>query len=550
MTLVAMRLRGALNGMLRAPLRTGFGVVMLGLVFLGVHQATVRAVRFLDGYPEIGTIADAVALRSLEGLFTVLMVGVAFSVLTGAIGTLYGSADLPLLLALPLPGWKVFGLKAAETYVSSAALPALFTLPVLVGLGMERAAPVVYYPLAFGAVAALYALPVALGALLALGLVRLAPEGRAKEVATAVSVLAAAGLVFGLRALRPEQLTALSPEQFEELLQAFARLEIGWLPSTWASDAVWRALSGEVGASAAALAALALALLGAMAFVAARAYALGWLRALDAVAPAVGRKVGRRVAAWWERPLAPLGSGIVVKDLRLLARDAGQWSQVLVLLALGGVYFISTASLSVGVQTFRDAIGALNVALLAFLLAGVGVRVAFPLVSLEGEGFWLVRTAPVRARQVVLSKFLGALPLLLALGVGLGVAVSGRLELSPALAFAAPLAGGAAAFAVAGLGVGLGAAFPRFDAANPAEIPMSTGGVAYMVASMAYAAVLTLLFAYPSWRTLRAGASAFRWASAEGALVLGLVALVAAAFTVLPLVFGSARLARWEPGRG
>src|SRR5690606_35265642 len=108
-----------------------------------------------------------------------------------------------------------------------------------------------------------------------------------------------------------------------------------------------------------------------------------------------------------------------VKDLRLMARDAGQWSQVLVLLALGGVYFISTASLSVGVQTFRDAIGALNVALMAFLLAGVGVRVAFPLVSLEGEGFWLVRTAPVRARQVVLAKFFGALPLLLALGVGL-----------------------------------------------------------------------------------------------------------------------------------
>lgn len=549
MTLVAMRLRGVRNALLRTPLRTSIGLALLAAVFLGVHQATVRAVRFLDGYPDIGTIADAVALRSLEGLFTVLMVGVAFSVLTGAIGTLYGSADLPLLLALPLPGWQVFGLKAAETYVSSAALPALFTLPVLVGLGMERAAPLAYYPLSFAAVLALYALPVALGALLALALVRLAPEGRAKEVATAVSVLAAAGLVLGLRALRPEQLSAMSPEQFEQMLETFARLEIGWLPSAWASDAVWRALQGQVGASGLALAALALALLGAMALLAARAYARGWLRALDAVSPGGGRKVGRRTAAWWERLLSPIGGGMVVKDIRLLARDASQWSQLLVLLALGGVYFISTASLSVGVQAFRDAIGALNVALLAFLLAGVGIRVAFPLVSLEGEGFWLVRTGPVHARQVVWAKFVGALPLLLALGVGLGVAVAGRLELSPVLAFATPLAGAAAAFAIAGLGVGLGAAFPRFDAANPTEIPMSTGGLAYMVGSLAYAALSTVLFAYPAWRALRGGTAAFRWTSGEGLLVLALVVALALAFTVVPLAFGSARLARWEPGR-
>ena len=117
MTLVAMRLRGALNGMLRAPLRTGFGLVMLGLVFLGVHQATVRAVRFLDGYPEIGTIADAVALRSLEGLFTVLMVGVAFSVLTSAIGSL-----LDVVLALLYLGLLLWRLPPVAVVALAAGL--------------------------------------------------------------------------------------------------------------------------------------------------------------------------------------------------------------------------------------------------------------------------------------------------------------------------------------------------------------------------------------------------------------------------------------------
>src|SRR5690606_8997070 len=181
-----------------------------------------------------GTIADAVVQRSLEGLMVVLMVAVAFSVLTGSMGTLFGSTDLPFLLSQPLAAWRVFGLKVAETYASSAMLPAAFTVPVIVALGLHRGAPPAYYPLALLALASLYALPVALGALLALVLMRVAPEGRARGVATAASVTVAAAMVLGLRALRPEQLTALSPEEFESLLAAFASFDLGWLPSSWA----------------------------------------------------------------------------------------------------------------------------------------------------------------------------------------------------------------------------------------------------------------------------------------------------------------------------
>src|SRR5690606_23528920 len=136
---------------------------LLALVYLGVHSLTLRALRFLDNMPDIGTIADAVVQRSLEGLMLVLMVAVAFSVLTGAIGTLYGSTDLPFLLSQPVPAWRVFALKVAETYASSALLPAVFTVPVLVALGGERHAPFAYYPVALLALPSLYALPVALG---------------------------------------------------------------------------------------------------------------------------------------------------------------------------------------------------------------------------------------------------------------------------------------------------------------------------------------------------------------------------------------------------
>ena len=549
-----MRLRGAYNGAARSPLRALFGLLMLALVYLAMHSLTLRALRFLDNMPDIGTIADAVVQRSLEGLMLVLMVAVAFSVLTGAIGTLYGSTDLPFLLSQPVAAWRVFALKVAETYASSALLPAAFTVPVIVALGVHRQAPAPFYPLALLTLAGLYALPVALGALLSLVLMRLAPEGRAKGVATAASVTVAAGMVLGLRALRPEQLNAMSAEEFESLLTAFASFDVGWLPSSWASQAIWQALTGAVSVGLVVLLVVAAVTLALVALVAAWAYGAGWFRSLDTLSTARRRRrVGGR-QPWWQRVLAPAGKGMVLKDTLILLRDPGQWSQLLVLAALAGVYLMSTASLSVGMQQFRDAIGAMNVAFLAFLLAGVGIRLSFPLVSLEGDAFWLLRCAPLPAWRIVFAKFLGSLPLMVLLGSGLGYAVASRLDLSPALAIATPLAGVLAAMAITGLGVGLGAAFPRFASTNPAEIPMSSGGLLYMALSLVYAVLSSLLMAYPAWRTIAGrtiaggGAAAFSWVSAEGLLVLAALLLLAAVFTILPLLYGSARLARWEQG--
>lgn len=544
-----MRLRGAINAVRRAPGRLMVGLVLLAGVFVGVLSATRHGVRFVEDYPAIGTIAGAVEQRSLEALFTVLMLAVAFSVLTGAIATLYGSQDLPFLLSLPVGPARVFTLKVAETYLNSALLPALFTVPVLVGLGLEHRAPAGYYLIALAALLALYALPVALGALVALLLMRVAPAGRAKEVATAASVGLAAALVLGMRALRPERLSHLTPDQFEQALRRFAELKVSWLPSSWAGEAVWSALKGQLSWSAVVLAVASVALLGGVARVAAAAYRAGWFRSLDAVSRA-GR-LGALPAAAWERPLARLGpaGGVVVKDLRLLARDPAQWSQLLVLVALAGVYFISTSSLATELQTFRDLVGVLNLAFLAFLLAGVGIRTAFPLVSLEGEGFWLLRTGPLLARQIVMAKFWGALPVMVLLGAGLGVAVAERLGVSTALAVASPVAGVCAGLAVTGLGVGLGAAFPRFDAASPAEVPLSTGGLLYMALSVGYAGLATLLWAYPSYRTLRAPGT-FHWTSPEGLTVLVGVVVLTFLWTVVPLLYGSARLARYESGVG
>ena len=552
MNLFVMRLRGAWNSVVRSPGGYLFGLTLLSLVYWGMFSVTRRGVRFIDTFLQLGNgdIADAILQRSLETLFLILVLGVTFSVLTTAVHTLYSSDDLPFLLSLPVPAARVFTLKVAETYVSAALLPALFTVPVLVGLGVERSANLFFYPVALAAVLTLYALPVALGCALALFLMRVAPAGRVKEIATGSSVVIAAAFILGLRALRPEQLANMSVAELNLFLTRFASFEVGWLPTSWTSEAVWGALRGEVTPAAFVLALTSLLALWSVAVLAAFAYREGWIRSLGSSTPKLDPTP--RPTSLFERFLHRFGQAgaVVAKDTKLLLRDPTQWSQLLVLIALAGVYLVSVSSLSVdGLdnQRFRDALGTMNLLFMGFLLGGVGIRMTYPSVSLEGEGFWLLQTGPLRARRIVMSKFWYTLPVMLLLGVGLGVAAAFLLDMSPTLAWASPVAGLCAAFAVTGLGVGLGAAFPRFNATTPSEIPMAAGGLLYMALSLAFTLLMTVILAYPAWQALK-NPDIMVWTTPEGVLVLGLLTLLTLLSTVLPLFYGSYRLSRYEAG--
>ncbi len=550
MTLAGLRLRGALRSLTARPVWLIIAVGMLAALLYWGYRAVHAGTLWILNYPLIDTIAPAVIQRSLEGMFLMLMAAVLFSVLIASIGILYGSQDLELLLAQPINSAAVFSLKVTELFINAAGLPLLFTLPFLLGVGTAMEAHPLYYLVSIVSALALFALPVTAGALLALVLVRYSPAGRVREIATAVSITFAAAAVLGLRALRPEQILNLNPadaEAFDTFLRAFTSLELGWLPPAWATNASWAAMDGGIHASFIVLiaaGAIGLAVTGVLAHL---AYTRGWVRSLDT--NPLGRD-GRersetRFERWFVRRTGTVGA-ILVKDFRSFTRDVQQWSQLIVLVALAVVYFVSLSAIPVPTQQFRDAVGALNVAFMAFISAGVGVRIAFPAVSLEGATFWLLQVQPVRPRQVVIAKFLFVLPIMLTLGAALGIAAVRLLDMNPLLATSSVISALAAAIAMSGLAVGIGAAQPQFKHTNPNELAMTPGAITYMAFALLYAGVITILLARPAWSVISNRAGAGYWLTGEGVLILLALALVTTVTTALPLIHGSRQLARYE----
>ncbi len=567
-SLLGLKWRGLWNSVTRgSPWAYLAAAVFVAAVVYGEWIGVLRALEYVcnagrtifDANAQCSIVGRSISTRVLESGLLVLGAGVTFSAITTAITTLYASDDLNFLLAQPIPAARVFAVKLFDTYLSAAGIPSLLTIPPLLAIGAFFGAAWWYYPLAVLAALITYVLPVALGSSIAIALMRFAPAGRVREVATGLGVVMSASLVYLIRAAKPEELlrqlgNADSEEAINRFIETFGAPSNPLLPSSWASDFIWKAARGDFTLSIVLLLGVSAVLMLIAGWLASRAYIEGWVRGLESSRVRLDPKP--RKASGLERVLSQFGAAghLVMKDARLLFRDATQWSQLLILVALGGVYVVSVRAFPIPVDAdqsliLRNALGFLTLAFQGFVIAGVGVRMAFPSVSTEGYGYWLLRTSPISTAQIVIAKFWGALPATLLLAVCLGYFSSTSLNLSPVITLSSVLVALSSAFAITALGVGVGAAVPRFKSDNPAEVAFSAGGLIYMVLSLVYSGILVLIVARPAYLSIinptrYPGLTYFT--TLEGVLVLALMAFVTVVGTILPLWFGWTRLDRHE----
>ena len=246
--------------------------------------------------------------------------------------------------------------------------------------------------------------------------------------------------------------------------------------------------------------------------------------------------------------LAPKGTSreFLIKDFKLLLRDASQWSQLVLLVALVFVYLYNF-------RHFRQigdsglvgplALFVIGLALSGFVTTAVSVRFAFPLISLEGRMMWLLYSAPIPRRQILQSKLISTLPPLLLVAEVMAVASSLILGVGPAMVVLSALVAGLTALAVAAMAIWIGAMVPDFRAESAAKVAASFGGLACMTLAMIVAFAIVAWAVYPAWllhRGRTGNMALFLWSGAGATLTSGFAAW-------LSLRLGSRALERHEP---
>jgi len=531
--LLSPRLLAARHALRRGGLKPVLLTAVTLAFWIGCFVLFTRVLTFFQTVTALGPLlTQRLLIVVLLSFLAILLISNVVTALT----TFYLAADVGRLLVAPVTRRRLHQARFVETLVSSSWMVLLFGLPVFLAYGAVHRAGPLYYAAALATLPPFLVIPAALGVLVTTALVLVFPARRAREVLVVATVALAAAAYLALRLLRPERLAS-APELagLAAFLAAFEAPASPYLPSTWAAEVLIPLLGERAGEPLfylGLLASTAAVLYLASAAVVERVFLRAWSRAHEGRVRSGGERRLTRALRLAAAPLPRVPGLLLAKDATIFLRDASQWSQLLLLLALVVVYVYNFSVLPIDdasplAHTLRDVVTFANLGLAAFVTASVAVRFVYPAVSLEGHSWWILRSAPVPLATLWWSKFWIAFLPLAVLGEILLV-VTGRFLGASAgltLVFMATLL--LVIAAIVSLGLAFGAAYPRLDTQNAAQIATGFGGVVYMVTCLGLIAVVTALEAWPVSRLFWHRFAHTPLATAEAVLTAGAFASVA-----------------------
>lgn len=486
------RFRASLVALLSAALWLGlFWLFTDGFVFLksaipdpDTHDETVRAVFGM--------------------FFAALLVMLVFSSGIILYSSLFRSPDISLLMTLPARDERVFLHKFQETVLLSSWAFLLLGSPMLLAYGMVASVPTYYYLLLLPFLISFIYIPAGIGAVMCLVIVRWFPGRRVHLLAVGAATVILAVVWYGWSIATGPESNLLTPDWFREMLGRMRLTQRQLLPSWWLSSGLLEAARREWSES---VLFLTLMISNALFCRQLSIWSAGRLfreaySGLSRKRRSRKRKAIRRVDRFIERVLPmPLEMRILlVKDLRLFRRDPVQWSQFLIFFGLLALYFLNIRRFSYDVHYvgWVNMVSFLNLSVVGLILSTFTTRFIFPMISLEGQRFWILGLLPLNRDTILWSKFFFAAGGAIAPCSALIFLSDAMLRVSGEVIAIHQLICVLLCVGLSGIAVGLGAKMPNLREPSPSRIAAGFGGTLNLVLSAAYIISIVVLTALPS----------------------------------------------------
>lgn len=505
----------------RGALRA-FGIVCAGLGILAI----VFSSGFAGAY--YLRIQDTLELmRPMMGsVFLTILMGLLLSCLGHTANSFFTAQDLWLWNSTPVP--PVMRFFDRMVGAAAASIPATLGIGGVAVFGLLLGAGEGVLTLCRGVfvLCLLPILPLSAGVLFShLGGVLL-PAGRIRRISIFLVGLVTCLLLIWVRSARLERyLTEEGAAQFLTSVKGIENVGPFWLPTNLGAAFVmqsdWEAFSFMLSQA------------GLILVIAFLVHRLSFNRARDLADDESPKGLARhslreRAIAAYARLAGPNAEYIARKDLLAFVRDPSQWSQLMLLVGIAVLYLINCQALLTGFERFTGirnvVLPSVHVGIVCFISAGLAARFAFVQVSLEGAAVWLMESAPISPRKILMTKILVAYPLVGFFPLAIGLIGSFVFEFSMftiVVTFVYIFIFGLA-FTI--IGVSKGAVTPLFDAVSVSEMAMAPGALSTMV--------LCIVLCGAGSLSLLLGAG-FSYYSSAGLGVIAIVLCALPSFTFL-----------------
>ena len=515
----------------------------LSVVFLGfLLYGSLLFFQKLAGEEPFGSL---LVQKLVEFLFLTFFAVLTFSSIITSLNAFFLDSDLPMLLTSPQSYGRIYLARFIQTFVMTGWMVILFGFPVFLACGIVFNAPWFFYPWMFAVIIAFEILPVALGSLITVILVKAFPARKMQDILIILVVILIVVLYFLFRFIKPEQL--FNPDIFHGFAEYFATLKTPdspLLPSSWGSVALLAPLEGKTAQDGVffLLTMLSWGLFAIVAgtWIAGRSY-------LDAFSKSQeGRRLSLTGTGFMQSLFAKLAASknlvikqIYLKEVRAFFRDTTQWTQLLLLLALIVVYLFNFKALDLDrfagiTKSLRTTIAFVNLVLAGFVLSAICVRFVLPAISLEGKAFWIIRTAPISLRDFVWGKFrFYAIPLVIVCEI-LIILSNLLLDVPTFIMIFSVVIMGMLSLAITALAIGIGAIYPNFEEKNVAKMTTGVSSIIYMAIALALIVFSIGVCAYPVELLLRVFRDGYTLSALQISIIL--LALLIAVFSILAFI--------------
>ena len=485
------QIRNVIDQHLReSPIRSFLVLALLALIWLALYFLLSEILRHMHGWEQVGVVANQ---HLFVNFFLVLAVMLTFSNAILTFSNMYGRTEAGHLLAMPLKARDVIIIKWLESLLLSSWSFLLLGVPMMSAIANSSPVEWYYYPLFLGHFLGFITIPACLGLLAAWAVAMWAPQ-RPMTVAIAAISLIILTVIYWLSSISGN---ALESEQWlQAVFKQVGVVKQPLLPSTWTAKGIVGAMRRDVNESLFYL----LVVVGNGAFLSwvtvnllGRTWAEAYSRAQR------GRLQPNIRNGWFTAALCNAAFFylnqqlrlIMLKDIRGFARDAKQWSQMLIMLGLLVIYVLNLRRMPLDLENpqFKALIAFLNLTTVCLILSTFTSRFIYPLLSLESQQLWLIGMVPVSRGTWLRVKFLFAMTITgvsACVVMGLAMRILGITPIYAILNIGICLA---VCCGLSGLSIGLGARFPVLNNRNPARIASGFGGTLNLTVSMFFVSI-------------------------------------------------------------
>ena len=494
------------------------GISVIYLVFaMGFFIFTKSTVGYLLETVKIGSF---LLHRFIMVVLFMFFVSINIGNIVVSFSTLFKSGETAWFFTKPVSFTKVFLIKFLDNFFYSSTTLLLIISAALLGYGVSFNLTWYFYPLTLLFIILPFMFSAgSLGAVILLLILRLAGKFGIRKVIISLGVIYAAWIIGFYFISSPIELVRKVFEYFPNINQYFGFLEsplVKILPNCWVADSLYWITQGQFDKALPLISInlfLSAALFSLAMFMAKHWYYKTWITSLDLNSNIKTKNTLNPGLFGFEKKshLSSVDEAIIKREFFLFFREPGQWIHLSVMLFLMGIFMISISGIKIIIAEnyYNDNLKTIIYLVVSqfsiFMVAALSLRFVFPLISLEGETIWKIRSSPVDHKHFLIKRLLFYFALIFILGQL--ITFFANFQFPHFLSVIGQVNSTFIIISIVSLNFGMGGYFANYKEKNPIRIASSQGASITFLFILFYMVLLIALLFVPVYNYFRSSHS-------------------------------------------